>query len=158
MNTRECLKNVTYLLEGLEGTRELTRQEKINLGYNNDTWSNRKYYWDYKVRDMIAMGSCDRDRISKTMLSDMKKFLELAMKLGFYGKVEFKTGYNGRMLASTRDTDVKEGQILLRRSFESKDNFYSLLNDKGERIVPYVNYTERAIKDTYNKYMKGEIG
>ena len=100
MNTRECLKNVTYLLEGLEGTKEFTSQEKSKLGYNNDTWSNRKYYWEYKVKDMIAIRSCDRDRISKTMLSDMKKFLELALKLGFYGKVEFKTGYNGRMLKS----------------------------------------------------------
>ncbi len=161
MNVRECLKTINHLLEGLENEETLTEKEKQEYGYESDWYDDKKYYDKYRVKNYIALERSERQRITKTMLKEMKKFLEKAQKMGFRGKVRFRNGYDNGMWASTRDYDqatveATKGQIVLYHSFETDSNYWQLLNEKGNRIGNTCN-TEKEIKELVKNYSEGKV-
>lgn len=157
MNVRETLKNVNIMLDGLEGTRQLTQKEKNDFGW--ERWNGREYYNEYKAKNYLAFRSCDRNRISKAMLKEMKTFLTKAEKMGFYGKVEFKCGYTNGMWASTRDYSTAEeriGQIVLYHTFTSEYKYWQLRNEK-DLMIGHICNTDKEIKDMVKEYNEGKI-
>ena len=159
MNVRECLQTVNHLIEGLQDETKLTAKEKDIYGYTKEWYGSKKWYDRWKVDEYIAIERSDRNRVTKTMLNDMKKFLEKAQKMGFRGKVSFKDGYRHGMWASTRDFSTEEerkGQIVLYHSFETGSNYWQLLNEKNEKIG-YTCDTEKSIKELIKDYSEGRI-
>lgn len=78
------------------------------------------------------------DTLSLSQLKQMKKFLEIAIDLGYTGYVCFKVGAAGcshGMWAYEVDSDdgysPKEGGCLY-HSFRNGDNYYDLKNSNGE--------------------------
>jgi len=153
----ECLNTVNKLLDALEGRIELTQKEKKIYGYYEDIWTGKKYYSRYTVKNYINLAGTDRSQVTKTMLKEMKKFLEKAIKFGFYGDVKFSIGYDNGMYASTRVTQeaCDEGQLILYRNFDSRYKYWQLRT--GRRIIGVNCTTEKEIKDLIKKYNKGEV-
>lgn len=153
----ECLNTVNKLLDALEGKIELTQKEKGTYGYYNNTWTGKKYYSRYSVKNYINLTGTDRSQVTKTMLKEMKKFLEKAIKFGFIGDVKFRIGYDNGMYASTRVTQegYDEGQLILYHNFGSERKYWQLRT--GRKIIGEDCTKEKEIKELIEKYNKGEI-
>ena len=158
MVARECLENVTHLYDILEGNVSITEEEKHKYGFRPQWYRSRPNFWICDAKKYVAIKSTNRDYLSKTMLKEMKEFLEKAIELGFYGTVFFRTGYTNGMWASTRasldETEQREGQVYLYHAFDTEIKTWGIRNDKNENIKNVATY--REIKKIAQKYLKGE--
>ena len=154
MRTKEVLKHVNIMLEAIEDKSKMTDEIKRKYNFQPSRWGRREYYEGYDVRQMLGISSYKSYQITKTMLKKMKVFLDEAVKQGFYGDVEFRTGYRNGMWASTRtgSTDEKKGEMVLYRSFESDSDYWEIRKDRDTKITQgLLTKTEirKYIKDNY---------
>lgn len=158
MITREANKIVDKALKALEteDVNTVLTEEEISLyGYKNERiWGSserRKYFdrWDFKNHAMPNIRT-DRSRITKTMLKDMKKFIDKALEYHFYGDIEFKTDYNAGMYASTRTGNDKEGAIILYHTFESDSKYWQIRDDRNR--VKGTAVTLKELKELVKKF------
>lgn len=158
MVARECLENVTHLYDILEGNVRITEEEKYKYGFRPQWYGSRPNFWISDTRKYVAIKHTNRDYLSKTMLKEMKEFLEKAIELEFYGTVFFRTGYSHGMWASTRaslnEEEQREGQVYLYHAFDVDFKYWEIRNDRNETIIEKNTY--REIKPIAKKYLKGE--
>ena len=136
-------KHVIKMLNYLETHEGLTEQEKCLYGYNPSVWGSRECFDAYLARKYIAYDNYNRNQITKTMLKDMKNFLDEAEKYGFVGDIWFKTGYSDGMYASTRTGNDYRGDLVLYHTFNSDENKWKIY--KGRRF----SYKDERTKDKY---------
>ena len=133
--------HVDRMLNYIETHEGLSNNDRSNYGYTQGYYGRREHYDAYVARKYIAYDDYDRSQITKTMLKDMKKFLDIAKELGFIGDVWFKTGYSHGMYASTRTGNDLEGELVLYHTFSSDNNYFELRKgrNRNEKIIKRVN-------------------
>ena len=147
--------HVDRMLNYLETHEGLSNEDKSKYGYSYPYYGRREHYDAYVARKYIAYVDYDRSQITKTMLKDMKKFLDIAKELGFIGDVWFKTGYDNGMFATTRTGNDIAGELVLYHTFSSDRNYFLVTknrkNMKLNKCTPI--YTKNELKNYLSNIM-----
>ena len=158
MIIREASKIVDKALKALEAedVNTVLTEEEISLyGFRSERiWGrteNKKYFdrWSFK-RNVMPNIRTDRSRITKTMLKEMKKFIDKALEYHFYGDIEFRTDWSAGMYASTRTGNDKEGAIILYHTFESDSKYWQIRDYRNN--VKGTAGTLKELKELVKKY------
>ncbi len=137
-----------YYLETHEG---LSNEDKSKYGYTNSYYGSREHFDAYSARKYIAYEDYDRSQITKTMLKDMKNFLDIAKELGFIGDVWFNTGYGHGMFATTRTGEDTAGELVLYHTFCSDKNYFELRKSRNKNKVIKRVTTKSELKSLMNE-------
>lgn len=157
MITREASKIVNKALKALEAedVNTVLTDEEIKLyGFRSERiWGRterKKYFEKWNFKNVMPNIRTDRSRITRTMLKDMKKFIDKAMEYHFYGDIEFKTDWSAGMYASTRTGSDKEGAIILYHTFESDSKYWQIRDNRNN--VKGTAGTLKELKELVKKY------
>ena len=151
-SAREVKKYLEFMISIFDGTSGLTDKELYELGYHKGSYGGRTYIRSYNHKDNICLNT-NKYQLTKTRLDKMLKFVDEAIKQGFYGQVRFSDTYDNGMWAYSRlDNEnnrfPNEG-VALYHSFSSDENYWQvILNVKTNQR------TDRMMRNEMRKYLK----
>lgn len=152
---KEVLFHVNKMLNYMETKEGLTEEEKRMYEYTPSRWGRREYFDCYYNQNRLGIETYKRNQLTKTMLKDMKMFLDEAVKYGFLGDVRFRNGARDGMWASSRtgSEEEKKGETVLYHTFNSDYSYWKIFNDKGKDLtnggLNTKNDLKRFIRENY---------
>ena len=152
ISARECKSLLEYLLKIFEDENSVSKKELSELSYHDGLYGGRKYFSSYAVGKLLNLNT-NNYQITKTKLNKMLKFIDEAIKQGFYGYVAFEEGYGNGMWVYSRinpnDNRKPTEGVALYHSFESDSNYWQVvLNVKTNQRTEMLNRNEMR------KYLK----